>query len=159
MEPLRTVVGRFPVGAWIGLLALVFLLTAWLGQAYSLFDWEGAVEIGLQNERFTGDPAEQAWALESWGVAMADMLWPLPLTVLALIGVWRKRFWGFACALMALSIGVYFPLFFAFQRWNTFPGTAIVAVVYWSVPALVGLAGLWANRDAFSDGQPGDRTE
>jgi hypothetical protein len=156
---LRTVVGRYPAGVWLALLGLVVLLTAWLGQAYSLFNWENAVEIGLQNESFTSDPVERAWALESWGVAMADMLWPLPLTVMALIGVWRKRFWGFACSLMALSIGVYFPIFFAFQRWNTFRGTAVVALVYWSVPALLGLAGLWANRRWFSESQRdhGDR--
>jgi type VI protein secretion system component VasF len=42
MEPLRTVVGRYPVGVWLALLGLVLLLTAWLGQAYSLFDWENA---------------------------------------------------------------------------------------------------------------------
>ena len=83
-------------------------------QAYSLLDWEGALALGFQNESFDGDPAERAWALESWGVAMADMLWPMPITIVAFVGVCRTRFYGFVFAMMAFSIGVYFPLFFAF---------------------------------------------
>jgi hypothetical protein len=32
-------IGRFPLGIWIAIIALVILfLMAWVGQAYSLFD-------------------------------------------------------------------------------------------------------------------------
>lgn len=67
---------------------------------------------------------------------MQRRLGPYPL------GVW--------IALMA--IGVYFPLFFAFQRWSTFRGTVIFALLLWAVPSLLGIAGLWANRREFRDG-------
>lgn len=142
-------VGRFPVGIWLALIAISLLFVGWAVQAYSLLDWDGAVDLGFQNERFDGDPVEQAWALESWGVAMADMLWPLPLGIVALIGIWRKRFSGLAAGLMELSIGVYFPLFFGFQRWSTFRETAVLALLLWVGPSLLGILGLWANRDFF----------
>ena len=82
---------------------------------------------------------------------MADMLWPMPLTVAALVGLLRSRFYGFVFALLTFSIGVYFPLFFAFQRWETFPGFVIAAVMLFMLPSLFGIAGLWANRRIFLD--------
>ena len=54
-------------------------------------------------------------------------------------------------AMMAFSIGVYFPLIFAIQRWATFPDFVIVALLLFTLPCLLGIAGLWANRKAFMD--------
>ena len=116
MKMLKEEASRFPVGVWIAIAAILALFLGWGMQAYSLFNWDGALYLGLQNERFTGDAAERAWAQESWGVAMADMLWPLPIGIVALTGILRRRFYGFAAGLMELSIGIYFPLVFAFQR-------------------------------------------
>ena len=143
--------GRFPVGVWLAILALLSLCLAWAMQVYSLLDWNSAVELGLQNESFDGDAAERAWAIESWGVAMADMLWAMPITVGALFGVARVRLYGFAFGMMAFAVGIYFPLVFAFQRWGTYRGTTIVALCLWTVPCLMGIAGLWANRRRFVD--------
>ena len=148
---LNKVIGRFPLGVWIAIVALLALLLGWGMQAYSLFNWDNAVDLGLQNERFTGDAVERAWAKESWGVAMADMLWALPIGILALIGILRKRFYGFAAGLMELSIGVYFPLVFAFQRWTTYPETVILAIILWTIPSLLGIIGLWVNREYFKE--------
>lgn len=141
--------GRFPVGLWIALVAIVLLFLAWAGQAYSLINWDHAVDLGLQNERFTGDAAERTWALESRGVAIADMLWPLPLGVVALVGLIRLKRYGFAAGFAELSIGVYFPLFFAFQRWALYPGTVLLALFLFALTSLLGMAGLWVNRDLF----------
>ena len=149
MQTLRVQIGRYPFGVWLSLIALMVLLCAWAMQAYSLLNWERAVELGLQNERFTGNPAEQAWAFESWGVAAADLLWALPVTVAAFLGVLRKRFVGFALGLMALSIGVYFPIVFAFQRWNSFRWTAVFTILFFTVPSLLGVIGLLATRSWF----------
>jgi hypothetical protein len=144
--------GHFTLGVWLALAALVLLGLAWGMQAYSLLDWDSAVDLGLQNERFTGDAAERAWARESWGVALADMLWPMPLTFVAFVGLLRKKTYGFAAGLMAMTIGFYFPLFFAFQRWAVFPETVVVAVALFALPSLLGIVGLYANRRLFSDG-------
>jgi hypothetical protein len=148
---LRVNIGRYPLGVWLALVGLGVLTCAWSMQAYSLLNWDGAVDLGLQHERFTGDPAEHAWALESWGVAVADLLWAFPITVVAFVGVLRKRIFGLAFGLMALSIGVYFPIVFAFQRWNTFQGTAVVAVVLFTVPSLLGVVGLLASQSCFEN--------
>jgi len=83
------------------------------------------------------------------GVAATDMLWPLPIGIAALIGLLRKKIFGFAAGLMEFSIGVYFPLVFAFQRWTTNPEIVIVAIVLWMIPSLSGIIGLWANREYF----------
>ena len=123
--------------------------SGWGMQASSLLNWDHAIELGLQNERFSGGPAERAWAKESWGVAMADMIWPLPIGIAALVGIFRKRLYGVVAGSMELAIGVYFPLVFAIQRWSTFRGTAITAICLWLVPSLLGIAGLWVNRDCF----------
>jgi len=149
MSILNKSVGRFPLGVWIAVVAILALFLGWGMQAYSLLNWDRAVELGLQNERFSGGPAEGAWAKESWGVAMADVIWPLPIGIAALVGIFRKRFYGLLTGSMELGIGVYFPLVFAFQRWSTFRGTAITAICLWLVPSLLGIVGLWVNRDYF----------
>lgn len=149
MTILRKPLGHFRLGVWLALAALVLLGLAWGMQAYSLLNWDNAVDLGLQNERFTGDAAERAWAKESWGIAMADMLWPMPLTFVAFVGLLRKKTYGFAAGLMAMAIGVYFPLFFAFQRWAVFPETVIAGVALFALPSLAGIMGLYANRKSF----------
>ena len=125
MGLLTRTAGRFPLGVWLAIAATLLLFLAWAGQAYSLLNWDHAVDLGLQNERFTGDAAEQAWALESWGVAVADMIWCVPVGIVSLAGILKRKVYGLAAGMLHLSIGVYFPLFFAFQRWQMFPGTDI----------------------------------
>lgn len=142
--------GRFPLGIWFALVALaVLFLVAWPGQAYSLIDWDGAVDLGFQNDRRTGDAVERTWAKENWGIAVADMLWPVPIGIIAFIGLLRRRFYGFTAGLMELTIGVYFPLVFALNRWSDLRGTAILALVLFLIPSLLGIVGLWVNRRAF----------
>lgn len=147
MNILNKSLGRFPLGVWIAIAALLALFLGWGMQAYSLLNWDVAVDLGLQNERFTGDAAERTWAQESWGVAIADMLWPLPIGILALTGILQRRFYGFAAGLMEFSIGIYFPLVFAFQRWETYPETVVTAIFIWTIPSLLGIIGLWENRE------------
>jgi len=151
MKILKKEVGRFPLGVWIAIVALLALFLGWGMQVYSLLNWDSAVDLGLQNERFTGDAAERAWAKESWSVAVADMLWALPIGIVALTGILRRRFYGFAAGLMELSIGVYFPLVFAFQRWETYTETVIQAIILWTIPSLLGIVGLWVNREYFEE--------
>ena len=145
------VLGRFPIGVWIALIALLLLLVAWVMQAYSLINWERAVDIGLQNERFTGDEAELARALESWGVAVADMIWAFPIWIVAAVGIIRRRPYGYAAGLMQFAIGVYFPLVFLFQRWNLHRETAVIAILLWVPLSVLGLMGLYLNRSFFKD--------
>lgn len=145
----RKNLGRFPVGIWLVLMALVLAMLAWAMQLYSLIDWEGAIKLGLQNESFNGDAVERALANVEWGVAWADMVWPLPLTTIGLVGIWRTKFMGFTAAMMNFAICIYFPLFFAFQRWNSDFEVVLAAIFLFAVPSVLGIVGLWANRSAF----------
>jgi len=100
---------RYPLGIWLALFALILICLAWIMQAYSLIDWEGAVRLGVQNESFNGETAERAIADVERGVAIADILWALPITIIAFIGLLRKKFIGFVAAMMVFAVCVYFP--------------------------------------------------
>ena len=62
MKQLTNIIGKYPLGIWITLIALGFTIIAWLMQAYSLLDWEGAIALGIQGESFNGGVVEQALA-------------------------------------------------------------------------------------------------
>lgn len=140
----------FPFGVWIALVSLLLTFLAWIMQFYSLINWEGAIELGIQNESFSGNPVEAALANVEKGIALADMFWALPVTIIAFIGIIRKRLYGFVAAMMDFSICIYFPLFFAFQRWNSHQETVIGAIVLFAFPSLVGIFTLWSNRKIFN---------
>ena len=150
MSVLTKEVGRYTIGIWIALIALVLTLLAWIMQVYSLINWEGAINLGIQNESFNGDQVEQALANVEWGIAMADIFWALPLTIIAIIGVLKKRMIGIIAAMMDFAICVYFPLFFAFQRWDSHLMTVIAALMLFALPSLLGILGLWTNRKLFT---------
>ena len=142
-------IDRHPIGIWIALIALSLTFLAWIMQAYSLLNWESAVNLGLQNGRFNGNAFDQALANKEKGEAIADLLWVLPLNIIAFIGLMYKRFIGFVAAMMVYAICVYFPLFYIFQIGNVFPETAIGATILWAIPSILGIIGLWSNRNIF----------
>ena len=104
MKILTKGVGRYTIGIWIALVAILLTMLAWIMQIYSLIDWEGAISLGIQNESFSGDQVEQALANVERGIALADIFWALPLTIIALIGVLRKRLIGFIAGMMDFAI-------------------------------------------------------
>lgn len=141
--------GRNSLGIWIALIALLLISLAWLMQAYSLLNWESAVNLGLQNGSFSGDALDRALANKERGEAIADLLWPLPLTFVAAIGLLKKTFYGFVASMMTFAICIYFPLFYIFQMWNVHPETVMGAILLWGIPSILGITGLWANRQLF----------
>ena len=150
MNLFRKKIRNYPLGIWLAFIALFLISLAWIMQAYSLLDWDSAVKFGLQNNNFSGDEIEQANATKERGEAIADLLWPLPLTILAFIGLFKKKFYGFVAAMMDFAICIYFPLFYVFQLWNSHIETAIAAVVLWGIPSILGIVGLWSNRKLFT---------
>ena len=149
MKLLRKEISRFPLGIWIALIALLLIFLAWIMQSYSLIDWEGAVKLGVQNESFTGDAAERALADVERGVAIADIIWVLPITIVAFIGLLRKKFIGFVAAMMVFAVCVYFPLFYAFRVSMDF-NIMLAAIFLWAIPSLLSIIGLWSNRKIFN---------
>ena len=148
-EFLQKKAGRYSLGIWIAVVALLLSFVGWLMQAYSLFNWESAVKLGLQNGSFSGDVVDRALASKERGEALADLLWPLPIAIVALVGILKKRFVGFVAAMMEFAICIYFPLFYVFQMWETHRATAVGAVILWGIPSILGILGLWANRHLF----------
>ena len=149
MEIFKKKIKRYPLGVWIAILALILIFIAWLMQIYSLIDWEGAIKLGVQDDSFTGDMTERAMADVERGVAFADILWALPITIIAFIGLLRKKFIGFIAAMMTFAICVYFPLFYIFRESTSFD-IVLVVIFLWAVPSLLGIYGLWMNRNLFS---------
>jgi hypothetical protein len=145
---LKKYLGKFPIGAWMAILALILICLAWLMQIYSLIDWEGAVKLGVQNESFTGDITERAMADVERGVARADILWALPITIIAFIGLLQRKFIGFIAAMMTFAVCVYFPLFYIFRESTSFD-IVLVVIFLWAVPSLIGIIGLWTNRNFY----------
>jgi len=140
--------GRFPVGVWFALIALVLILLAWLMQSYSLLNWENAVKIGAQDVSFTGGAVERAIADVEKAVAIADIIWAFPLTIIAFIGLWKKQYFGFISAMMVYAICVYFPLIYTFRE-GTSTDIKLTALFLWAIPSLLGIICLWANRAIF----------
>ena len=149
MEILKKKINRYPLGVWIAILALILICLAWLMQIYSLIDWEGAVKLGVQDDSFRGDITERAMADVEKGVAIADIFWALPITIIALIGLLQKKFVGFIAAMMTFAVSVYFPLFYTFRE-STSSDIVLVVIFLWAVPSLLGIFGLWLNRNLFS---------
>jgi len=149
MALLRKDIGRYPLGIWVALIALTLILLAWIMQAYSLLDWEGAIRLGIQNESFSGEAAERAIADVERGIAIADILWALPITIIAYIGLLRKKIIGFIAAMMVFAVCVYFPLFYAF-RLSMNSEIVLAAIFLWAIPSLHGIYGLWINRNLFN---------
>ena len=149
MALLRKDIGRYPLGIWVALIALTLILLAWIMQAYSLLDWEGAIRLGIQNESFSGEAAERAIADVERGIAIADILWALPITIIAYIGLLRKKIIGFIAAMMVFAVCVYFPLFYAF-RLSMNSEIVLAAIFLWAIPSLLGIYGLWINRNLFN---------
>ncbi len=150
MNLMRKEIRKNPLGVWIAMIAIGSLLFIGMGgQAYSLLDWDSAVDLGLQNDRLDGDLEESTWAKASEGEARADMIWFLPFLIIALVGVLRRTFYGFTTAMMSLSMGVYFSMIFAFTRWNLYRETVYQAMIIFTIPSLLGITGLWTNRAEF----------
>lgn len=149
MEILKNKIGRYPLGIWIAIFALVLICLAWLMQLYSLINWEGAVQLGVQSESFTGDMAEHSMADVERGVAIADIVWALPITIIAFMGLLKGKFIGFIAAMMVFAVCVYFPLFYVFRE-STSLEVVVLVIFLWAVPSLFGIYGLWMNRNLFN---------
>ncbi len=167
MKFLTKRIGRFPLGIWI---VLVFLLISGLvmllfAQALSFFAWDAAFSLGLQEDsRNSTDIVERTIGAMSWGEAGADVLVQGTLIILTLIGILRRRQFGFVTGVTLTTIWIYVTLMVPLQRiglynWGVVPdlsrakyvGPFMVAL--WGIPGVISLICLIANRDFFNSGK------
>jgi hypothetical protein len=53
------------------------------------------------------DTAERMNAATTYGFMIGDIIWSVPLLLLAAVGLWRQRFWGWTAAQMVNILWVY----------------------------------------------------
>jgi len=87
----------------IGFFALSIIL--WIiGQGGAVISYDSVAKLGLQEQRESVDPD----IVEvNRGIAFADVIIQIPLFLLAVIGLWRLRFFGTVASWMVLGINVY----------------------------------------------------
>lgn len=140
---------KYSLSIIVGLIALILISVAWIMQGYSLINWDNAVEIGLQEHHFSDNTIESHLADVERGIAMADIIWGLPLTIFAFIGILRRSLFGFLSANMVFAICVYFPLLYFFRD-NFALETKLFALGLWCIPSLLGIVSLWYSRNQFT---------
>ena len=77
-----------------------------IGQGGAVISYDYVAKLGLQEARETIDPVI---VVINRGIGLADVLIGVPLFILAIIGLWRLRFFGAVFSWMVLGISLYWP--------------------------------------------------
>ena len=80
------------------------LLMFVIGQGGAVVSYDYVAKLGLQEARETIDPVI---VVVNRGIGLADVLIGAPLFILAIIGLWRLRFYGAVFSWMVLGISFY----------------------------------------------------
>lgn len=75
-----------------------------VGQGGAVVSYDFVAKLGLQEARETIDPVI---VVVNRGIGLADALIGVPLFILAIIGLWRLRFFGVVFSWMVLGISFY----------------------------------------------------
>ena len=86
---------------------IILLLFLIVGQSYSLIDYNYVVSIGLQESSEEVTKVGIAWIK---AFAIGDTLAYIPLLLLGIIGMIKKRKWGYYSMFASLAISVYWPI-------------------------------------------------
>ena len=89
----------------IGFLILNLIIFI-VGQGGAVVSYDYVASLGLQEARETVDPVI---VVINRGIGLADVLIGVPLFILAIIGLWRLRFFGAVFSWMILGISLYWP--------------------------------------------------
>ena len=83
------------------------LLLFVVGQGGAVIAYDAVAGMGLQEARDTVDPVIVS---VNRGIGLADVLVGVPLFILAIIGLWRLRFYGAVFGWLVLGISLYWPI-------------------------------------------------
>ncbi len=88
---------------------LLNILLWTIGQGGAVISYDTVAEWGLQDQRELLNPV----IVEvNRGIGLADMIIMIPLFIIAVIGLWRQKFWGAVFSWLALGITLYWPMVF-----------------------------------------------
>ena len=76
------------------------------GQGGAVVSYDYVAKLGLQEARDTVDPVI---VVINKGIGLADVIIGVPIFILAIIGLWRLRFFGAVFSWMILGISLYWP--------------------------------------------------
>ena len=93
----------FSIKLIIGFLILNLIMFV-IGQGGAVVSYDYVAKLGLQEARETIDPVI---VVINRGIGLADVLIGVPLFILAIIGLWRLRFFGAVFSWMVLGISLY----------------------------------------------------
>jgi hypothetical protein len=95
------------------------------------------------------DVAERANAATTYGFMIGDIIWSAPLLLLAAIGLWRQRFWGWTAAQMVNILWVYsMTLVWIRDSYSTISPGALIFLPF-TVAAVWATYYLWKYRELF----------
>jgi len=116
------------------------------GQTLALIDYDLTVSLGLQESEGEISAAGIAFAK---GFAFGDTVFYMPLFVIGMIGLLKRRSWGVFSMFGALAVTVYWPavnLFAVYAGKNTMrlnPEKYLSFSIILPLIALYGLWGMW----------------
>ncbi|WP_273565689.1 hypothetical protein [Maribacter halichondriae] len=89
------------------ILSIVLTLFLLVGQAFSLINYDFIVSLGLQESIDEVTAVGIAW-LKAF--ALGDTLVYIPLLIMGIIGLLRRKKWGFYAMMSSLAISTYWPV-------------------------------------------------
>lgn len=84
-----------------------------------------------------------------WGFVASDFIWSQGFSALAVVGLWRMKSWGWACALMVNTIWIYTMTFSIVRAFLWQMSFEIFLFTPFTVYAVVASVYLWKIRDVF----------
>jgi hypothetical protein len=102
--------GKMPLGVKFIIAFHLFNIVLWtIGQGGALVSYDTVARWGLQDPRDLVDPVIVA---VNKGIGLADMVAMMPLFIVAVIGLWRLKFYGAVASWMVFGFSVYWPVVF-----------------------------------------------
>lgn len=95
------------------------------------------------------DTAERINAATTYGFMIGDIVWSVPLLLLAAVGLWRQRFWGWTAAQMANALWVYSMTIIWMRDAHTAASPGAYLFTPFALVAVWATYYLWHHRNLF----------
>ena len=96
---------KVPIGVRLIIGFFILSIAIWIvGQGGAVIAYDTVAAFGLQELRENADPIV---VLVTRGIAFADVVIHVPLFFIAIIGLWRLKFYGAVTAWLAFGVHIY----------------------------------------------------
>ena len=93
--------------------------------------------------------AERANAATTYGFMIGDILWSTPLLLLAAVGIWRQRFWGWTAGQMVNILWVYSMTIVWIRDSYCVISPGAMIFLPFTLAAMWATYALWKHRESF----------